>query len=565
MVYGKRHLITAFFLVLVVAVFLIVGLDFLNKARDPAFEDTGSYLEGALFIKENGGVSGFLPMCLTGKFKIAEQHPLPLLLLSTFASRDLSFFTEAKLLSLFIGLLFVVVLFFATKNLFGQSVAFLSSFLMVFNIAFLVRSSNVTVEPLLMLFLLLSWFFMVKGLDSNRLWILAGISTGLAYMTKGPAISMIPIFVISNLIIFRLRILKNLYFWLFFLFFLLSASPLILRNVIVYSSPFYEGINPHVFWLDSFGEFSKYLLSVNWSQHTYNTVSNMPTLHSYLQTHSFEEIVKRIIGGAIGEFKLLVNGLNLLIIPKGRMYFSLILFFFFLIGLISEIRKKRTIYTIAVLLVFFIPFAWIYQVLPVVRYVTPIIPFMVIYSSLGVIETIRYLDSRLSRSSIRLLPKVPYVLMAVLILFAGYYMATKKVSSPLHSANIVLSDDQVELFNWLRENVGKEDFVLLGPTNHYWGYLWYAGFKGKLVPTSGNVLPLDEENMEVFSAFLRERNVNVIVLHRENYNNPAALKGFFEYHEGRGLIEKKPVKNWELIYSYSKRPTEFLIYRIKGY
>ncbi|GIW47816.1 MAG: hypothetical protein KatS3mg078_1693 [Deltaproteobacteria bacterium] len=190
---------------------------------------------------------------------------------------------------------------------------------------------------------------------------------------------------------------------------------------------------------------------------------------------------------------------------------------------------------------------------------------MVIYSSLGVIETIRYLDSRLSRSSIRLLPKVPYVLMAVLILFAGYYMATKKVSSPLHSANIVLSDDQVELFNWLRENVGKEDFVLLGPTNHYWGYLWYAGFKGKLVPTSGNVLPLDEENMEVFSAFLRERNVNVIVLHRENYNNPAALKGFFEYHEGRGLIEKKPVKNWELIYSYSKRPTEFLIYRIKGY
>ncbi|GIW47819.1 MAG: hypothetical protein KatS3mg078_1696 [Deltaproteobacteria bacterium] len=186
MVYGKRHLITAFFLVLVVAVFLIVGLDFLNKARDPAFEDTGSYLEGALFIKENGGVSGFLPMCLTGKFKIAEQHPLPLLLLSTFASRDLSFFTEAKLLSLFIGLLFVVVLFFATKNLFGQSVAFLSSFLMVFNIAFLVRSSNVTVEPLLMLFLLLSWFFMVKGLDSNRLWILAGISTGLAYMTKGP-------------------------------------------------------------------------------------------------------------------------------------------------------------------------------------------------------------------------------------------------------------------------------------------------------------------------------------------------------------------------------------------
>ncbi|GIW47817.1 MAG: hypothetical protein KatS3mg078_1694 [Deltaproteobacteria bacterium] len=75
--------------------------------------------------------------------------------------------------------------------------------------------------------------------------------------------------------------------------------------------------------------------------------------------------------GAIGEFKLLVNGLNLLIIPKGRMYFSLILFFFFLIGLISEIRKKRTIYTIAVVLVFFIPFAWIYQVLPVVRYVTP--------------------------------------------------------------------------------------------------------------------------------------------------------------------------------------------------
>ena len=110
-------------LLLISGTFLLVGLDRVNEATNPGFEDTPAFLQVALFIKDNGGASNFLHLCLTGAYKAAVQKPLYPLLLSTFASRDLAFFDEARVFSLVMGLLVIIALFYVAKDLYGSHVA----------------------------------------------------------------------------------------------------------------------------------------------------------------------------------------------------------------------------------------------------------------------------------------------------------------------------------------------------------------------------------------------------------------------------------------------------------
>src|SRR5688572_12374096 len=175
--------------------FITLGLRHIDSSRDPSFEDTGSYLEGALNIKENGGASNFIQLCVNGVFKIAEQHPAYLLALSTFASRDITFFRNAQFFTLAVGLAVILVTFLVGVRLFEERAAALATLLLSLNAALLVRASNVTVETMLILFMLLAWYFIIRGFDDRRYWAAAGLASGLAYMTKGTGLFLVPVFV----------------------------------------------------------------------------------------------------------------------------------------------------------------------------------------------------------------------------------------------------------------------------------------------------------------------------------------------------------------------------------
>src|SRR4030066_1633134 len=190
----KAVTFTTFYLLLIGMSFMIIGLKQINRSNHPSFEDTGSYLQGALIIKENGGLGNFVNLWKNGNFKVAEQHPLYLLILSTFASRDLSFFTKAQLITLSIGLIVIVCLFFISRNLFDGMVPFLAAFLLSINGSFLERSSHVAVETTLILMILISWSFMVRGVDNERYWLISGLAGGLAFLTKGAGLFLLPIF-----------------------------------------------------------------------------------------------------------------------------------------------------------------------------------------------------------------------------------------------------------------------------------------------------------------------------------------------------------------------------------
>jgi 4-amino-4-deoxy-L-arabinose transferase-like glycosyltransferase len=572
--------LTPVFLVLISLTFLLAGIGRMHQAVDPAYQDTGSFLEGALFIKEHGGIARFVTMSLNGEYKIANQHPLYLLILSTVASRDLSFFPMAKAITLAIALLFLLVLCVVVRDLYGRSTAYVATVLLAFNASLLNRATHVTVEPLLLLCVVAAWYFMVKGLEDHRQWAWAGLWSGLAYMSKATGIFLIPIFVIATFCFLRWRMLRNRYFWLFFLACGLASSPLILRNVRVYGEPVHETVNSGVPWMDSKVELSeKYALSVNWREQTY-AGDNLPTMGSYLRSHSPSVIVVRLINGVKGEGKLLLQALSvsplLGRISVGRVgrlsaAVGLLLFSLFVFGLVRDRASKGGLYTVVALPIFFFPFAWYYQITPSPRWIIPLVPLILVHASVGIVQLCKAVEQWLSATRFKLNVNnhVPAALCVMLIIAGGYLAATIKTRPLIHP--VELTDDQRDLMQWLGRNVKDEDRVILRPTKRckgtgacdspYWGWLWYAGFKGTLVMTRWDV-PIQADSLSGFRTYLTKRRVNMIVIHESNYASPKLLADYFKYDEREGLTQLRELEGWKLVYSYPGKPTKFLIYRI---
>ncbi len=563
MIMETKRFYTIVFVVLLTVTFLLVGIYKINDAIDPSFDDTGSYLEGALFINEHGGTLNFIKLCLTGEYKISLQHPLYLLFLSPFASREISFFPEASLATLILGLVVVLITFFVVRNLFGDVAAKIASVLLAFNTAYLERSTHVDCETLLMIFFILAWYLMIRGLSVNRYWMWAGVSSGLAYMTKGPEILLIPVFILSCLFVFKFKILKNKYFWYFLLGFLVMASPLIIRNIVTYHAVLYDDYNSNIFWINSLRELSdKYDISLNWHQHTFST-TKMPTMLSFLQTHSYYEVAQRALNGLIGETGLMLNSLNLFLIKSSlwQQFVSLLLMVFFVFGIVRDPDKRRAVYTMTAITIFFVPFSWFYKVYAGMRYLTPLLPLILAYSAFGCSELLKEIDRHIPSGYLRFKTYriVPIAFTLLLIVVAVSAAATKNVTPQIHS--IVIPDDKRELMDWFKDNVTESDIVIFRPTVRYWGLLWHANFKGTVDMISRHD-PLPDMDISEFRDLIKRRKISLIVLHKENYQSPPILREYFEYSERDGMVEKKAMAGWHLVYKSTQRPTSFLIYKI---
>lgn len=558
----SNRLVTSLFLVLLAATFLLIGTNAVKTAVDASFDDTGSYLEGALFIREHGGVANFIKLALTGEYKISSQHPLYLLLLSPLASRELAFFSAAKLESLLFGLVVVLILFFAARDLFGDATAKIAAVLLILNVEFLERSSHVDCETLLTVFFLLAWYLMIKGLRDHRYWPWAGLAAGLAYMTKGPEILLIGVFLVASLLVFRLPIVRNRYFWSYFVAFLVAAAPLMIRNIIVYHNPLYEGYTSHVFWINSLRELSdRYALALNWHQHTFTTLP-LPTPITYLQSHSLYDTVHRGLNGVRGELIGLVGSLDGVIgrAAPWRHVLSLFLSAAFVFGLVRDSDRRRVVYSLTVIVLFFLPFAWFQPVYGGMRFLTPMLPLILAYAAFGVGEFVKELDVRVLARRFRftLYPLMAPIL-TLLLIPAAAYAAVKQNPLPL-SQSVNLPDDVRELMDWFRTNVQEDDVVIFRPTVRYWGLLWHADFKGTVAMISRHD-PLPEMSLTEYRQLLRDRNVSLVVVHADDYASPPILQEYFGYNATDGVTEKQPMEGWHRVYASTQNPPAFLIYR----
>ncbi len=252
--------------------------------------DTTSYLSAALQIRETGGVLMHLPNLLRGVYTEATQHPLYLLLISPFAARDIQFFVTAKLVSYAIGFAFLAVYFAAVKRMFGTAAAGGAAWLWVMSAGFLTLVTTVACEGLLGVFCIAFWWALATGRDDRRRWIAAGLFAGLAFLAKSIGILLLPVFAVSVLWWNR-RNIRELFrsraFWGFWVVFVLTVLPLLIRNQVVYGSPLYSD-SSGVLWIDRWEEFSYE-----------RAAEGRFTLANYLSTHSPAQMLQTFWEGLV--------------------------------------------------------------------------------------------------------------------------------------------------------------------------------------------------------------------------------------------------------------------------
>ncbi|MCK4827678.1 glycosyltransferase family 39 protein, partial [bacterium] len=550
--------------------FILLGTHKTNTIRNPDVSDTSAYLGEANSIKVNGGISKFINLCINGNYKQANQHPLYILLISTFASRDISFFVNAKILSLIIGLILLLCTFFVANKMFGQLVASVSVFALILNSQFLLWTSRVACESLLMIFTLFCMYFVIKGFDDNKYWFYAGAFAGLAYLTKITGLFLIPAFGLSTLIVYRLKVFSNKYFWSFFIIFLIVASPLIIRNVKVYRNPFFNS-NMAIFLYekgqmhdslykssspDDGADLWKFDAKVREGFESKKPLSN--TIKLSVLFGRFKKL-KSGIQTSAQEFLICSN-----IFPKSnisnkivKLIFYILSFFLFIVGILKENSFGARVYVIITILTFVILLSFN----PHYRYYLPLIPLMIIYMTLGIFTLLDWANKAffMKHSKLKVFHYIRPVLILSLIAMGAYIFATKGIPNPAKSVDY--SDSRRLLVKWLSENLKETDKYTLGPGVH-----WQLEMGTHIVPPKGI-----REDMEKFTSFVNRNKICYVIIdsfsltagrYRGGIDRRKMVEGYFDLDPTEGIVEKKEPDGWNLVYKDQAKPVELLVYKV---
>jgi hypothetical protein len=553
--------------VLLLLNFIILGIGNVNDNTNPEDFDTTAYLGDSNLIKINGGIKNFLKLCVNGTYRQANQHPMYTLLLSSFATRDISFFVNAKIASLVVGFLLLTIMFVLISHDYGDICASIAALGMLFNTTFLKWTTAVACESLLMLFSFLSIFFILKGFEYNKNWILAGTFAGLSFMTKGTALFLIPGFFLVNLFIYKLDFLKNKYFYAFIAMFILVSSPLILRNVIVYKNPLYNTNTAKLSYskeqIDQYG-YVLYSPDKGANLEVYPPLNNTTKKENLQNNENLN--IRNIIGKysikVVNEAKTFLNVIN--IVPDDkfpkfiRLVIGFLLFGFFFLGLSKE-KKATQIYIIATLLIFIVCLSLFRKI---DRYFLPIVPFIYLYASIGFIVLSKRFYDNFVKKIFRIGYKsfATYSLIVINIIIFGYNTATQSLSNPVNS--VEYSESRYDLLRWMRNNLRKGDKYVEGPSLN-----WQLENGMWVIPPKYNRL-----NLESFNDFAKNNNIDYVIIdfysltvsryRGGGVDKMKKLEGYFELDDEKGIIQKKSIDNWKQIYMDPREKVEFIIFKI---
>ncbi len=537
--------------------FLLLGIDGINMASNPEAWDTTAYLGEANFIKNQGGVSNFFSLCITGNYKQANQHPLYILLLTPFASTDISFFINAKIISTIIGVVFLLLFYSLAKKMFGDLIASISVFALILNLLFVEWTTLVACESLLILFSFLCMYFVIEGFNNNKYWIHAGVFAGLAYLTKGTSIFLLPGFGLSALVVYKFKILKNKYFWSFFFLFMLIASPLLIRNVIVYQNPFFN-VNNYIitYGIESLKENRYVTFDPNEGATLWkfdkSEIDSSKTKSQTDSSNKFLDLVQKMGKGMLAEIGPFFYSFNIFEqYFSGYLYaiFGVILVLFFIVGLLRNKNRGGKIYFLSTLLLFMVLLSFN----PIDRYFLPLVPFIWIYIAFGILTILDFINKWifLKDQKFNLMSYIPHVLILVLLMYLGFVIAKKTLANPLNS--VEFSESRLDLLNWLRKNLQEDEMYTLGP-NFNWQLktgIWI------LAPDN-----VQTGSLSKFQSFLKKHNVTYVIMVPQRLEDMAGIRENFGADPNEGLTELKPITNWSLVYKDPQKPVDFLVYKL---
>jgi hypothetical protein len=379
-----------------------------------------------------------------------------------------------------------------------------------------------------------------------------------------------PVFTATAVLGVGIRTLTRRWFWLFFLGFALTASPLIVRNLVVYHEPIHEGAVSKVPWMDTYDD--HYKADVGWAIKYPEVVwdeDRFPTMRSYLATHSWSDIFVRLRYGIKKETQLLLSSLDVIVLPQDH-YVGHLVFLFFLLGLALASNWAQRFCVLMTVGAFFVPFAWDYQVVPkeqeAVRFIAPLIPVICLYAAVGIVAILTAVDRRPATRSlgISLQKLLPPVLVVVCVATLGYVLATYNTRLP--GSLPPIPQDHTELYRWLEQNLSDDDLIMVSHNTPYWRYLWLTKFHGRWAFWLANSREVQETSIAELTHLLGEKRAprnRYILFHRDDVMRTASLEPYFVWRETDGLRPAHPIEGWTEVYRHQQRPALFLIYRVE--
>ncbi len=241
---------------------LFVLLASLAAARQtyPYFDDV-AYLALGQQVKALGGPLGLLRALLAGTFEESYRHPLYPAFLSLVAWWDPSYHRDAQALTIALGVVALASCWWTARRWLGPAPAAIAAFLLAGSRTFIGCSSRAWCEPLLVAVWARAIACVLDGLDQLRPrrllpWLLAGVWSGLAYLTKGTGLFLPASLALSFLAAERLRAALDRRAWVYAAGFLAAASPLLVRNWRLHGSPLYSK-NLGFLWMDRLPDFAE--------------------------------------------------------------------------------------------------------------------------------------------------------------------------------------------------------------------------------------------------------------------------------------------------------------------
>ncbi|OGC59302.1 hypothetical protein A3A70_02550 [candidate division WWE3 bacterium RIFCSPLOWO2_01_FULL_42_11] len=517
--------------------------------------DDVAYLETANQISERGGVIQLVKDHFTGDYLEANRHPLYVGMLSIFSQRELSFYENARSLNFILNIIFIGLVVIFMKKQLGINAALVMTVLFASNYFFKEQNTRVSVEPLLMILILVTWFVATIPLKTYRSALLLGFFLGLSYMAKITAIFLFPAIFLAFLVDLhtfkrssglKLNLLK---YTLVFLTAIVVMLPLLIRNVRVYNNPFYNSNSQYIF-INSGDE-----------RRSLDTIEgNTASFKDLREQNSLSELASRIGKGILGEIVIIGQ---LTLFDYQRIRGGLLVLALVGLGLLTDLNRRRAVISGTLLTGFGTFFAWYFAISGHYRYLLPILFIVYFYAFLGAQKIIWFLNERFKlkfksnklililNSKINIL--LPLTLLAFLVFSIISTYGKYGILSPLSGVSTSESYNEVLAF------------IKLHPTDLYFngpGHKFQVEWLTNTEATTQEVPFLS--TYDEFLRYAETNNIKYLILSQPVIERRSEIfNAYFEQTEKKGIIvTMAPPKLLEISRDPSKR-VEYIIYEIQ--
>jgi len=442
---------------------------------------------------------------------------------------------------MFAGAAAVVITFFVMGRLFGPLTGILTTFLLILNPLFLEYSSSVACETLLICFVLLWWYFTVRGFKHGKAWIAAGAFAGLAFLTKGTGLFLPIGFIFAGLFMRKLRLFKDKFFWLFFLAFVFVSFPLLARNTVLYKNPVYNKAADSVYlWSDSTED-----------RYSLDPARRRPTIITYFTTHTPWDILQRVAEGMEAEARVVLQTIG----PRGlKLYhipFFMVLFLLFLVAYIKDPRRERKIITATTFIFFFLFFSW--YLTRGYRFILPLVPIIYAYVAVSASGLFRwFLEKKVKRRWS--LDAFQWLSLLLILLSASLIvpkLCSGNFSNPLSPVEV--PQDYLTLLSWMKKNIAG-NLYYKGP-DHDYQVEWLIG-----TSALHRSIPFTLSFAELKGA-VNEQGIKYIFITKQIYwRRNFLFMPYFTYDKIKGLESLSEIEGWKLVFKDPYYPVDYLVY-----